>query len=165
MVLSRVVSYINNLHPVAHASLYPIIEQIIDYAIPMWNLSLTRYTTKQRINYTACEYDVDPEEIPESEWPQRGISERDCDYDERLNEWIDSVRVVKLPDVDMEFSPPTIDNRSPERKQQVVDLRRDFGERGLQVIVKLSNIHLTPESLEYNGGTWHIEAQLVGNTS
>jgi len=160
------VSYINNLHPVTHASLYHIIEQIIDYAIPMWNLTLTKYTTKQRIKYTVCEYDVDPYDLPESEWPQQGINEADADFYDRLEQWEDSVRVVKLPDVDAGFSPPFIDNSLPARwRQRVVDLKRDFGERGLQVIAKLANIHLTPESPEYNGGAWHVEGQLVGNTS
>ena len=30
-------------------------------------------------------------------------------------------------------------------------------EKGLQVIVKLANIHLTPEKPNYDGGSWHIE--------
>jgi hypothetical protein len=32
----------------------------------------------------------------------------------------------------------------------------------LQIIVKLSNIELTPDKPEYSGGTWHVEGQLVG---
>ena len=42
-----------------------------------------------------------------------------------------------------------------------VDLKREFGDRGLQIIVKLSSIHLTPENPSYGGGTWHVEGQLV----
>jgi hypothetical protein len=42
-----------------------------------------------------------------------------------------------------------------------VDLMKDYAKRGLQVIVKLANIHLTPEKPEYGGGTWHVEGQLV----
>lgn len=34
------------------------------------------------------------------------------------------------------------------------------GKRNLQVIVKLANIHLTPEKPTYGGGTWHLEGQL-----
>ncbi|KAM0817356.1 hypothetical protein AB5N19_03161 [Seiridium cardinale] len=41
-----------------------------------------------------------------------------------------------------------------------VNLRKDFGERGLQVIVKLSSIELTPEKPTYGGGNWHIEGML-----
>jgi hypothetical protein len=44
------------------------------------------------------------------------------------------------------------------------DIWRDYKERGLQVIVKLANIHLTPEKPEYGGGAWHVEGQLVCTT-
>ena len=41
-----------------------------------------------------------------------------------------------------------------------VDLREEYAEQGLQVIVKLANIELTPEKPNYDGGSWHIEGQL-----
>ncbi|CAA7260755.1 unnamed protein product [Cyclocybe aegerita] len=41
-----------------------------------------------------------------------------------------------------------------------LDLREQFREKGLQVIVKLANIHLTPDNNHYAGGTWHVEGQL-----
>ncbi|KAF7979915.1 hypothetical protein HWV62_40318 [Athelia sp. TMB] len=41
-----------------------------------------------------------------------------------------------------------------------LNLREDFKDRGLQIIVKLANIHLTPDNSEYAGGTWHVEGQL-----
>lgn len=31
---------------------------------------------------------------------------------------------------------------------------------GLQIIFKLANIHLTPETPEYGGGSWHVEGAL-----
>jgi hypothetical protein len=43
----------------------------------------------------------------------------------------------------------------------MVDLMRDQQETGLQVIVKLANIELTPEKPEYDGGSWHVEGQMV----
>lgn len=42
-----------------------------------------------------------------------------------------------------------------------VDLRSQHG--NLQIIVKLANIHLTPEKPEYQGGSWHLEGQLNEN--
>lgn len=47
------------------------------------------------------------------------------------------------------------------RAGMTVDLVRDYGYRGLQVIVKLANILLTPEKPKYEGGTWHVEGMLV----
>ena len=55
------------------------------------------------------------------------------------------------------FQPGTSDLK-PEK---TVDLKRDYAHRGLQVIVKLANIELTPEKPDYEGGTWHVEGQLV----
>jgi hypothetical protein len=41
-----------------------------------------------------------------------------------------------------------------------LNLRSHFKNRGIQVIVKLANIHLTPENPTYSGGSWHIEGKL-----
>ncbi|KAM0269429.1 hypothetical protein ACHAQH_009744 [Verticillium albo-atrum] len=38
-----------------------------------------------------------------------------------------------------------------------VSLEKEFRDRGLQVIVKLSSIELTPEKPDYTGGSWHVE--------
>lgn len=41
-----------------------------------------------------------------------------------------------------------------------VRIQDDFRDEGLQVIVKLSSIELTPEKPGYEGGNWHIEGML-----
>ncbi|KAF1929857.1 uncharacterized protein M421DRAFT_60135 [Didymella exigua CBS 183.55] len=54
----------------------------------------------------------------------------------------------KFPDGYNEQEPEGFDeNESPIDKK-------------LQVIVKLANVHLTPEKPDYEGGAWHIESQL-----
>jgi hypothetical protein len=40
---------------------------------------------------------------------------------------------------------------------QKVNLEEQFRDRGLQVIVKLASVELTPEKPEYSGGSWHLE--------
>lgn len=40
-------------------------------------------------------------------------------------------------------------------------IQRIFREKGMQVIVKLANIHLTPEKPTYNGGSWHVEVLII----
>ncbi|KAF8885764.1 hypothetical protein BD779DRAFT_657637 [Infundibulicybe gibba] len=170
---SRITSYINNLDPEQHRDLYQVIEQFISCAIPMWNMTLTslrntdyRYS---RITYTACEYDPDPGSLPSTEGPQIEEGEDENAYWDRRQKWIETTRRVVLPEPG-EFRPPSVpedleieylDPRTGELKlEEVVDLRRDFGRRGLQVIVKLANIHLTPDEPDYRGGTWHVEGQL-----
>jgi hypothetical protein len=43
----------------------------------------------------------------------------------------------------------------------VVNLREKPHQQRLQMIVKLANSNLTAEAPEYDGGSWHIEEQLV----
>lgn len=41
-----------------------------------------------------------------------------------------------------------------------IRIQDDFRDEGLQVIIKLSSIELTPEKPRYEGGNWHIEGFL-----
>ncbi|KAF8874335.1 hypothetical protein BD779DRAFT_257282 [Infundibulicybe gibba] len=169
---AKITSYINNLHPQEHEDLYRIIEEIISCSIPLWNMSLTPSKAPgygyHRITYKYCEYDPDPEELPSEEGPQQGEDEDEDEYNERRKEWIRDMRVVVQPEPKA-FQPLTVPDRWESEYLQedgtlkpdmTIDLRRDFCEKGLQVIVKLANIHLTPENPEYPGGSWHVEGQL-----
>jgi hypothetical protein len=42
-----------------------------------------------------------------------------------------------------------------------VNLEEEFRDRGLQVIIKLASVELTPEKPEYNGGSWHLEVSRI----
>jgi Protein of unknown function (DUF4246) len=164
--------------------LYSIIEKIVDKAIPLWNLSLfplnesamSKYQHVPRIPYTEQQFDPDPDQMDPEDGPQHEAGESDESYWERRTLWEESVRRVVLPNPG-EFKPPkpievstvhptTLDlfTLFLTRGMQVadlVDLKRDYARRGLQIIVKLANIELTPEKPKYEGGTWHIEGQLV----
>jgi hypothetical protein len=146
------------LHPQRYKDLYSIIEKIIACTIPLWNLTLTPLNAHNigdsfcpRINYYG-EYDPDPANLPESEGPQREDDEDEDAYYERWEQWIKDTRKAKQPE------PNSFEPFIPVDE---VDLRRDHGKTGLQVIVKLANIHLTPEKPRYSGGSWHVEGQLV----
>ena len=41
-----------------------------------------------------------------------------------------------------------------------VDLAKTWREKGLQIIIKLAGIELTPEKPTYEGGSWHLEGML-----
>ena len=149
--LSRITSYINNLHPISNKPLYESIEKILAKAIVMWNHTLDplrddRFRAPARIPFHGPEYG-NPEDVPPEVRPARDPGEDDFWYNQRLTEM-----TLIIPDVG-EFSEPP--------KTQLLNLREEFGERGLQVIVKLANIHLTPEKPQYGGGSWHVEGQLV----
>ncbi|KAE8369834.1 hypothetical protein BDV27DRAFT_152713 [Aspergillus caelatus] len=56
-----------------------------------------------------------------------------------------------------DFGEESSDNESVDRLK--IGLH-DFRSTGLQIIVKLANIELTPEKPEYPGGSWHVKGQL-----
>jgi hypothetical protein len=95
-----------------------------------------------RIPYTGCDYDVDPEKQPEAE--------EESDEDESVD--ASETRNVVRPEPEA-FQPPS---RPPK-----FDLRAVYKKRGLQVIVKLANIELTPDKPNYDGGSWHVEGHMV----
>lgn len=139
----------------------------------MWDITLTRLKLQcyyERILYSKCEYDPDPEAGPATDGPQQEDDEDDDGYNERREEWYVATRRVVQPEPGA-FVPPTVSEYAKEQyfaedtnnlsPEDSVDLRRDYAHRGLQVIVKLANIHLTSEKPEYEGGTWLVEGQLV----
>ncbi|KAJ5670593.1 uncharacterized protein N7477_005956 [Penicillium maclennaniae] len=148
----RITSYINNVHPLEHKALYRAIEKILDRTIPLWNQSLTRSSQwGERIADADQFYYAGEHEEPE---PVQGEDEDERVYWDRREDWA-AARLFVLPEPHAEFRPP---NQHPVEER--LDLRKKFKDTGLQVIVKLANIELTPDKPEYNGGNWHVEGQL-----
>lgn len=154
----KITSYINNLHPHCHPDLYGCIERILARVVPQWNrtlgpLKIYNYNEELRIHYRSCTYEGEPEESPKI-----GNGESEDDFSQRLEEWEarQRIRRLVLPEPG-QFNAPTSDDAKK------FDLQKEFGHRGLQVIVKLANIHLTPEKPRYEGGSWHVEGQMVSS--
>lgn len=149
----RILSYINNLHPQKHNELYKVIEQIIDKAIPLWDTTLAPLqassSIEPRIPYLRCEHELVPGESQSSEDEMLGavIQPEPENFALRV---LKGFRGFDCPnaEIDLEGNPK-------------INLRNDFAAQGLQIIVKLANIHLTPEKPTYDGGVWHVEGQLV----
>ncbi|EME79070.1 uncharacterized protein MYCFIDRAFT_116770 [Pseudocercospora fijiensis CIRAD86] len=153
----KITSYINNLHPKFHQPLYETLERIIAKTVPMWDATLSGdslYKRAPRLNIDKVGYEEPVGERP----PAENEDELDEDeIDELNNTWQREHRVLtNLP----EPGSYSARMRDDPEKETVVNLRKDFADRGLQVIVKLANIHLTPDKPAYSGGGWHIEGQL-----
>ncbi|KAF5323944.1 hypothetical protein D9611_008284 [Ephemerocybe angulata] len=155
---ARILTYINNLHPKHHPDLYAVIEDVIAASIPLWELTLAPIQSSRgcsiprRIEYSAAEYDPDPEN--DSPYPEQEEGEDDDVYYTRCeawSQWCKDTRRVVLPDPG-EFEP--LGHPDP------LSLKELCAGRPLQVIVKLANIELTPEKPEYEGGTWHVEGKM-----
>jgi hypothetical protein len=149
----RIVSYINNAHPIEHKGLYAVLDKIITQTVPLWNQTLAyRPHDERRIHYISVDYQDDNESEPEQE-----SDEDDDAYGERYDAFQSSRRIIQ-PEP-KKFQPPELG------RWGLIDLHKEFSKEGLQVIVKLANIELTPEKPEYAGGSWHIEGQLVSSSA
>ncbi|KAG5638230.1 hypothetical protein H0H81_001104 [Sphagnurus paluster] len=164
----KIASYVNNLHPMHHRALYSVLEQLIQCTIPLWNRALTPIARLEehmlpppRISYTRCEYDPDPESGPDTEGPQRAQFATEDEWYEARDAWYAATRRVVLPEPGV-FEPLVESDADVGR---VVDLAKEYNDIGVQVIVKLANIHLTPEKPTYEGGAWHVEGKLVSSLS
>lgn len=171
----KITSYINNLHPVTHKALYSVIEQFIAKALPAWDLVYRwpkefgfqrlktmdagvictvpdvckdRYGCRQW--YRPLNEDEQPREEEEVDDRHYGQSERG-----RLDaQWFQATHPVDLPDEKDDFC------MSDAYVGKVKKEGFFSGSSRIQVIVKLANIHLTPDNPTYDGGSWHLEGQL-----
>lgn len=110
--------------------------------------------------------------MPEDEKPQQEDGETEDQFWDRRNDWEEDTRKVVQPEPGAFRAPEDVqaERKRPGKYYDLdlnkympkpsVDIRRDYSKRGLQVIVKLANIQLTPENPQYGGGSWHVEGQL-----
>ncbi|KAJ7119523.1 hypothetical protein C8R44DRAFT_788312 [Mycena epipterygia] len=136
--------YINNLHPVLHQPLYPIIEEVLTGFIPLFERVLSDtnrengrspFANSGRLGEISCIWGPDGRPEPGS----------DEDEDEVMEKFYDS-----------------FDRVFPEANDYTGQLEAGFSPislrgRTVQCIIKLANIHLTPERPGYEGGSWHVE--------
>jgi hypothetical protein len=169
---AKITSYINNLHPGEHFELYGVLEKVIDAAIPLWNEVLTEYDSRVRIKVSSTSDEdfilIKGRKYPHKETPdgveviQKENSDDDTDddlkWDSDYMQWKKNNSSLDWPEPGKPYRPHS--DLIKAEKTTVVDLIQQFSARGLQIIFKLANIILTPESPEYEGGSWHIEGAL-----
>lgn len=131
---SRIISYINDVHPRNQSSFYNALEKFIDAVIPMLNRTL--------------------------------ISSKAPDYENvRLHVAIMGREPFIKKDVD-DFRPPEqratktwIDSQGRWQDSIFVDLKKEFWNIGLQMVLHVQDINLTPEITNYEGEEWHVQGQ------
>ncbi|MGW0122286.1 DUF4246 domain-containing protein [Streptomyces sp. NPDC003327] len=146
-------SYVNNVHPEKHAELVAVLPELFARFRPLFENVLTDLRHPRPLRIEADPYgwyDSEPVHPDRADFGDDESYRKAVDaYDLAQDDWWDNRRPV-VPDAP-EFTPPEAPDASAR-----VDLRG----RGLQVIVKLATIHLTPEKPEYAGGSWHVEGML-----
>lgn len=151
------------MHPDEHVDLYSTIEQIIAKAIPVWNETLNstirggpppRITTD---NITTAEFANRPRPPVEHEDELDEDDKHDLEW-----MWTESIYAI-VPLEPTDWATREQKRKRPYRRwndPRPINLRQDYTNSGLQVIVKMANMHLTPDKPTYDGGSWHIEGQL-----
>ncbi|MEU3747171.1 MULTISPECIES: DUF4246 domain-containing protein [Streptomyces] len=146
-------SYVNNVHPENHHELAAVLPDLFARMRPLLENVLTDLRHPRPLRIKADPYgwyDSEPKYPEKSSFSDEGaFMEAVHLWGEAQDEWWENRRPV-VPDAPV-FTPP----ESPDASARV-DLRG----RGLQVIVKLATIHLTPDKPEYAGGSWHVEGML-----
>ncbi|KAJ6548599.1 hypothetical protein B0H19DRAFT_1221043 [Mycena capillaripes] len=152
--------YINNLHPEKHQALYRVIEEILSGFIPMFDRVLG---DNDNDNPLAC--DGQRLEAEQCIWGDEG-PEGGPTYEEYLEELV--LGEGKEPPDEDEFYDFIRDEWKQSKKilpeavtyeGQLEQTLSKISLRGrtIQCIIKLANIHLTPDRPEYEGGSWHVE--------
>lgn len=139
-------SYVNNLHPVAHRELASILPALFGRMLPLFQNVLTdlRHPRPVRIRADANSWYVD-----EPVLSRNGDDDALEAWGAAWDDWRRNRSPVP-PDAPA-FTPPASRGGSA---------RVDLHARRLQVIVKLATVHLTPDKPAYPGGSWHVEGMM-----
>lgn len=173
---ARIKSYINNLHPAGNESLYEAIEQVLTKAIPIWKMALRstlflfpeprmpvvedggfnmdaarRAVEERKAAAKKLRAEASARGSPEAERsPESDVGLQSDSEDDEADLYKDKYIVVPEP------GPFERRERVP-KEDGALEFDRTFPGSSLQVIVKLANIHLTPDDPYYYGGSWHLE--------
>ncbi|KAH7154406.1 hypothetical protein DER46DRAFT_688295 [Fusarium sp. MPI-SDFR-AT-0072] len=169
----RIKSYINNLHPVRYKAVYSLVEELIAKYLPAGDIvclsarkefRFERFGTVHEVKWT-CNVPEICAKVNGYYRSNRPLADGE-DYDsgsetssvfeegERLNrEWWSETHKINCPE-------PLEDAKYPLDASHFKS--EGFFDKAsqIQVIVKMANIHLTPEKPTYDGGSWHVEGQL-----
>lgn len=159
---AKIDSYINNLHPVNHANLYPIIEKFIEKSLAAWDViyrwpkefetqRLTTRNAEAQCGATnICNWDCQPWNRPAEEGEDLDADEPfqpgyyDSERFKRDHAWFTRTHPIELPE--------PVPGAAHHVRLSASDVKSSGffnGASRIQVIVKLANIHLTPEDPEY----------------
>ncbi|KAF2126696.1 hypothetical protein P153DRAFT_368765 [Dothidotthia symphoricarpi CBS 119687] len=169
-------SYVNNLHPTKYPGIYRTIEKLIETSLPMWDQCLAlavKYSGREGAGRLAPRFPepANADDENDDNWTPNNAAEcNDVEFDaeefmaeegyerDDLTEDVvlrakwHSVRKAAMPE-----PPFTEVDYAPKAGKRLIDRYR---ESGLQIIVKMASIELTPEKPEFPVGGWHVEGQM-----
>ncbi|GAA97644.1 uncharacterized protein L969DRAFT_94785 [Mixia osmundae IAM 14324] len=154
---SKLRSYIPNLHPILYADAYPMLERIISRMWPLFESAIQesrRYGQVEAFKYSGRHRDLWDTSKAGQPPQEYNYEEDDIDtYYEDIRDWQRAL-IFKRPPVKPFSAPKEIETRWEDWPVKLRD-----GE--FQLIVKLANVHLTPDKPAYDGSSWHVEGTLT----
>ncbi|KAL4962780.1 DUF4246 domain-containing protein [Aspergillus stella-maris] len=170
----HITSYINDLHPQEEKSFYHTLQHITSKAIEPWNKTMIRIPLPGmknrlfRFEYSEPGTTYSYEDWKHGRTAQAIVPREDYEHRDRSPDslWWDSDK----------FRDPMIHydlvraRKVWDHEFQIIKLQDEFREKGLQVIVKLGGVELTPDTqLSFPGEDWHkdgmLNEQIVGVTT
>lgn len=169
---AKLISYINNLHPTKYPEIYATVEELINTVIPVWDQCLVSFENYRlhgpgrkgsRFAFPDGPDDEEAENWIPSDPADVADAEVDLSQDYKYD-WIDDEAERKwkilrkpalrepTPYLEVDYDPYT----APGGEKSQGGLFRRFKDSGLQVIVKMASIELTPEKPEFPTGGWHV---------
>ncbi|KAL8917003.1 MAG: hypothetical protein Q9208_008221 [Pyrenodesmia sp. 3 TL-2023] len=131
---SHIDGYINDVYPNRHPALYGQVETLIDHLIPLFNRALIDLKApgyiNQRIHLVCFGRDPFIEREPGPlQPPEQRAYSKYLKNDGQFQDWI------------------------------FVDLKREFWNTGVQMVLQIREINLTPSNPKYKGEEWHVQGQ------
>ena len=132
----RISSYINNVNPIVHRSFYATLEEFIDYILPLFDQSLMELKApgyqNQRFHVLVLGREPAITKQPgKFRPPEQRATKQWLDDQGRFHEWLR------------------------------VDLRKEFWNIGVQMVLHVRRIRLTPKRPLYEGEKYHVQGQMV----
>ncbi|KAI4522818.1 hypothetical protein K525DRAFT_268552 [Schizophyllum commune Loenen D] len=146
---SLISPYVNGVPAAHHGSLLPVLEQIVACAVPMWERVLHDLRAEMPVRLGPVVKDEGGAEGFGCIWKD-GPHSSPKDSTRAAQEDVFSGRRMRLPDCRLGYD---------GQLASCSGGRYSLKGRTLQLIIKLANIVLTPESPVYTGEDWHFDGQ------
>ncbi|KAJ2216507.1 hypothetical protein EV179_001302 [Coemansia sp. RSA 487] len=135
-------SYINNLHPTQHSFFYATLSKVLERTIPLFEQVLTDLVHPTNVRVPVVDDDCVDYTAPhpdDVDWDEIDLDVEEDDIREAWEQGI--IYTEPVPGAFVE----------PDRPLVPYSLRGE----GLQVVVEMKNMHLTPENPEYKPFRWN----------
>ncbi|KAI4088586.1 MAG: hypothetical protein L6R37_008177 [Teloschistes peruensis] len=138
---SRIMSYINNIHPMRHHAFYRLVESLVDVLIPFFNRTLLDLKApgwqKQRL--VLVEMGREPMLLRDPE-PFRPPEQR-------------------MHNMMLNQQGYYLNDKGQFQDALFVDLKKEFWNIGVQFVLQMQDIDLKPHDSDFPGEEWHVQGQ------